>query len=216
MKLRLISSLAVLVGLGVGTETAFSQTNSLFPNNSTAAQTGRGGTGNQTVAGAPGTTQLGQLSNNAAQGGFVGRNDNTGRFVGNTIAGQQNANSNRNFGGSRGGTARGGQNNFNRNNGFGSRGATQRPLIRPVHRIAFRYTASTRTTISTKLQSQYLRITRSNNPQGMTGVNVKLNNRNLVTITGVVGSESDKKLAAALARLEPGVRSVSNKLVVRQ
>lgn len=217
MKHYIFSSLAVLLGMSFGAELAFSQTNSLFPNN-TAAQTGGGTGGNTTVAGAPGTAQLGQLSNNAVQGGFVGRNDNAGRFVGNTNAAQQTGGTNRNLGGGRGGGGRGGAGGGGRggqNNGFGG-GGVQRPLIRPVHRIAFNFSPSTRATISTNLQSQFRRITRTNSLRGMAGVNVNIGNQNRVTITGLVGSESDKKLAAALARLEPGVRGVINQLVVRQ
>ena len=45
-------------------------------------------------------------------------------------------------------------------------------------------------------------------------INVAPTPNGVVILRGKVGSEDQKKLAAAMARLEPGVREVRNELVV--
>ncbi|MCH8828563.1 MAG: BON domain-containing protein [Planctomycetes bacterium] len=204
---------------------AEAQTNSLFGNSGPLSTTGnatqRGGSavsgggaglsGNQLNTGAPGTAQLGDLSSTIGQGGFIGRSDSAGRFVGNTNAGQQSTRTNRTFqavqgGGNRGQTTGG---NFGRNAGGGS---ASQSIFRPVQRVAFvfqrRPVASVRASIQVRLDRLALRSAR------FKGLSFSMNGTSEVVLRGKVKTASTRNLVAALAKLEPGVRKVRNEIVV--
>ena len=168
------------------------------------------------LAGPQFNTQLGQLSATIGQG-FVGRSDTAGRFVGSQTAGQQAI-----LGTSPGGQFGGGQfgggfdrgqtqdrtSGFNQQQGSGARSTR---VVRPRLKIAFEYPerpAAVRTNLTT--QFQRIRTTR----EELSQVQVELGDNQQVTLRGRVASEDDKKLAAMLARLEPGVRSVRNEITV--
>lgn len=183
---------------------------------------GTGGLGGQSanpLGTQAGTTQLGQLSGTVGQG-FVGRSENVGRLVGQRLSGQQGATStNRNFRGvtntgrtGRAGTTVGGTGG----GGFipGAQGGTgPQTTLRPVLRVAFRYpqrqATTIRTSVTKRLRELKLRQTR------FSGVTATLDEGGEVVLRGTVASEETKTLAGNFVRLEPGVRSIRNELVVQ-
>jgi osmotically-inducible protein OsmY len=85
--------------------------------------------------------------------------------------------------------------------------------IRPTQRIAFTYPQRSGSTIESTLETRFGRV--SSRQSGLDGVSVSSEAEGVVVLTGEVDSEENKRLAAVLARLEPGVRSVRNELTVR-
>jgi hypothetical protein len=111
-------------------------------------------------------------------------------------------------GGGRGGAGRG--------TGGGARGGGQvqspRRVIRPVLRIAFDYPqAAPQVESSLNRRFDYVSARLQNRFQFLS---LKASDKGVVTLTGQVQSENDKKLAAAYIRLEPGVRKIENNLTV--
>ncbi|MFQ5735030.1 MAG: BON domain-containing protein [Planctomycetaceae bacterium] len=223
MKTRNLLSIAGIISFALSSA-AYAQTNSLFGNNGPTASTGGSRAGGTTAAtgfgqattpaGASGTAQFGQLNNTTGQGGLIGRNSNVGRFVGQQNAGQQNSRVNRNFQSAQN-TAR---NANSRNTGadpFGARsgGSSSTTTLRPITRVAFRYPQRAMANVNVALRTRFTRLARRR-PR-FRGVNASLGGDGMVVLTGSVGSEDAKSLAANLARLEPGVRTVTNRLVVR-
>lgn len=229
--------LFALIAIAVIPSATFSQS-SRFPNagaagggaatNPTAAasqalggagqQTGTGTTGTGTdgsTIGQGATTGVGQTSgqtvlDSTAIGNntFTGRTTNQG-FVGNTQVGQQQANLNA-FNQMFQGMQRAG--------GQGNRGAgqtnTERFQMRPTLRVGFEYapTTATASVTSPKFVSRFNGIT-ARRPQ-LAGVNISSDYEGRVVLRGSVANEDSKSLAAALLRLEPGVREVVNELTV--
>ena len=219
--------LAVAAVLCVGSiAPASAQTNSLFGNRGPASQIGSNANGafvgqmGSLGSGLTGQSAIGTQPGNSA-GGLVGRNDNTNRFVGNERAGQQPGqnNSSRDFGNT-------GNRNRNRGAGgtgtpfgagqFAGRGQSQRArrIIRPRHEVAFSFPQRNLAAISTSLSSRFIKIGARQN--GLQGLNVTVDQQGTAVLQGEVDSSKSKKLAAILARLEPGVRAVRNELTVRQ
>jgi hypothetical protein len=173
----------------------------------------------------------GQAITLSGQSGFVGRSDNIGTFVGNSRAGQQqggnaapgvnsarqNANSNRAFGAA-GNTNRLGNNNFqNFQNGnvFGQFGNQNQQavkgVLRPQQRVNFEFTPRSTMVVATDIGTRFQNLERV---PALRSINDAPTPHGVVILRGKVGSEDHKKLAAAMARLEPGVREVRNELVV--
>lgn len=130
--------------------------------------------------------------------GFTGR-QNTG-FVGNRNATTNNR-----------GTVTPQFNQFtnqdpSQNNNNSSNSRTKR--ARPQLRIAF---TNPKINIAQTQVELSDRLSRLANIQG---VGASISDKGVATLTGTVTSEDSKKLAEALARLEPGVRSVKNDLQV--
>lgn len=213
-----VSGLAIGL-IGILATSASAQANSLF-GNSSPTNTG-GGTANRgsavggagggtqlqgnALTGGIGTTELGDLANTVGQGAFVGRSDNTGRFVGNANASQQTNNSQQRF--------RGVQNTGGRNVQPGANsGGQTRLTVRPVHRVAFSFQSRTPAKLQSALTRQFVKLA-SRNPR-FQGLTLALNGSSEVVIRGTVKTESARRLAAAMAKLEPGVRSVKNEIVV--
>ncbi len=96
---------------------------------------------------------------------------------------------------------------------FGNQPGSRR-TFRPRHRVAFTHskpaTSEVVTTVRTRLAGLAVRRLTVEN------LIVELDEEGLLTLTGEVDSVETKKLAAAVARLEPGVRNVRNELAVRQ
>ena len=156
------------------------------------------------------STQLGQLSATVGQGGFVGRSDSAGRFVGNARTGQQSIQGT-NVGGQFGGRN---SNSNNQQNNFNNQqtGMLSQRVVRPRLSIAFDYNSRPPAGIQTSLSTEFQRL-RTDRP-ALQGVQVQIGNGRQVVLRGSVPSENDKKLAAILARMEPGVRSVKNELTI--
>jgi osmotically-inducible protein OsmY len=162
---------------------------------------GSGGIGAQTAApvGNEPTFNAGDGSLGAQVGqGFTGR-QNTG-FVGNRNAGASNqASLMQQF------SQFANQGQQNRNN-TSSRSSVPQP--RPQLKIAFTSPQVNLTKTRVDLDDRLGRLAK------IQGVGTTISDQGVVTLTGSVGSEDSRKLAEALARLEPGVRSVKNELVV--
>ena len=126
-------------------------------------------------------------------------------MIGNRLSGQQTGLGNLGSGLDRLGNARGGGNANN---------AAPAPKLtaRPVQRIAFGYDApnpeATRIAVTTRLAGLATR-----RPE-LANVAVAVDGAGRHVLTGVVSDESARGLAAALVRLEPGVREVVNDLTV--
>lgn len=172
---------------------------------------GRGGAGQNGAGGMnqPQLSEFGSAGNQIGQGSFVGRSNNSGRFVGQAQAGQQQSMSRSNFGGQGG---RGGQNG-NNNQNFGQGNQTQNTRkIRPQMKLGFTNPPMATTAVSNTLA---VRLTAAQASLGsVENVNLKLDDAGVVTLTGRVESPEAKSLAAAILRLEPGVRKVVNDLEV--
>ena len=163
--------------------------------------------------------------------GFVGRNFTAPGFVGVRQSGQ----STQGFGrtGAQGFGAGGfnqlggfgfGQNQFggraqrgnDRNQQFGfqnqSMQSGQQPQIIVRSEVAFPYPQQPPIAIATRLEGQLQRIA-SRRPE-FGNLAFQLQPSGDVTLRGTVPDESAKRLAAALVRLEPGVRRVRNELTV--
>ena len=173
----------------------------------------RGLLGNAGIAGSG--AQLGQ-------GGFIGATNNNGAVVGVSANGQAGQGANgagrqqSTFGGGQrlnGGNAsalnrQGGALNQNGDQPAPRPGA-MRPAVKPRLRIAFDYPVATRT--GTIVEQ---RLTGLNRRVIIDGLQVVVA-AGTVTLQGTVNTENDRKVAEALARLEPGVRNVQNLLIVR-
>ena len=186
-------------------------------------------TGGTTGGGAGGGSAAGQQFQNSSRGadvtidtdtasqgvntnfgtGFVGRSDNSGRFVGNQTAGQQGGSRGQqqfgNFGGSRANQF----NSRNTRNQFG--GSSSRRKIRARHVIGFSYKKRPKTMIQSSVTTRFSRLKRY---PAISGIAIAMNDSGVLTLRGDVESESARKLAANLARLEPGVRNIQNELTV--
>lgn len=142
---------------------------------------------------------------NQGQGGFVGRNDSSGRFVGNTQAGGQAAfQQTPNFG------------NRSAASGQSNRGSTSSTrnlnVVRPVLRIAFTHPTIGAGKASDSLKSQIERI---KNNERFTDIGIAIDDKATVTLTGEVETSHEAKLLALIARMEPGVRKVKNEIRAR-
>lgn len=173
-------------------------------NNSGMAGRGAGGAGFENLANSQGM-QFGQLGQNLANAGFIGANQNG--FIGNRMTGQQSGFSNQMMqafqGLSRGGSG------FN-NGQIGS----QAPKlgIRPTQRIAFNFRASTPAAATSRVTTQFRRAS-TRRPE-LAGVTTVAGDSGRVVLRGTVANDEARQLAAAMARLEPGVDDVVNELTV--
>lgn len=189
----------------------------------------RGATGGAGASGRTGTSQggvqqpqfnqFGSVGNAIGQGNFVGRSDNSGRFVGQTQAGQQNAQGGmglgRMGGGGRNGNNNGNNNNGNNNFGGGGNQQAQQRRVRPQLKVAFPTPAIQTATVATTLQ-QRLSTHETLTAGSLKNVNLTMEEGGVVTLRGEVASQDARSLAAAMVRLEPGVRQVVNELTVAQ
>lgn len=199
------------------------------------------GGGGSTTSGV-GTTALGTTANlGFSQQGMVGTANRSGtgtsgRFIGGNQAGGQQGQSQ--FG--QGGQNRTGQNQFGLGaTGQAGRGATGRgrnpnqqnqqnmqgmnqgargraggsntSTLRPQQRVAFDYAVPPSTETQVVLQNRFNSVRTG---PGIKGLNVAFDD-GVVTLRGNVDSEESRKLATMLARLEPGVRTVKDELVVQ-
>ena len=191
----------------------------------TGLGTGIGTTGLGTTG--IGVPMVGMQTGTGTGTGFVGRNFTAPGFVGVRQAGQTGQGFGRTGAGGLGG---GGFNQFGgnqfggnrsqrgneRNQQFGSQSQTgqlnQQPQIVVRSEIAFPYPEQAPAAVAGRLEGQLQRIA-SRRPE-FGNLAFRLQPNGDVTLRGTVPDESARRLAAALVRLEPGVRSVNNELSV--
>lgn len=130
--------------------------------------------------------------------GFVGRADNTSRFVGNENA-EAGGNVQRNF-----------QNRQSSSSGFGT--WTRTTSVRPTMQLGFQPPVTSGVSTVT-LQTPNLNAMQRYVPFQMLNVMV---DEGTAVVNGTVASERERKLAEALLRLEPGIRRVDNQLKIRE
>lgn len=149
-----------------------------------------------------------------AGSGFVGQGNSSGRLVGAQQAGQsrnsRTTNQPRNF-------SQSNRNFSNRSaNSNRFRGSTSnRGSFRPVQKIAFSFPKRASSKVGTSLKARFTELAQlSSRTAALKGISLGVDDAGKVTLSGDVDSERAKRLASALVRLEPGVRSVTNDLTV--
>ena len=90
----------------------------------------------------------------------------------------------------------------------GNTGRSNLKRARPQQRIAFTYPKANLVATQVQMSERFQRMS------GVSGANASVSDEGVATLTGMVTSDDSRKLAEALARLEPGVRSVINELQV--
>jgi osmotically-inducible protein OsmY len=94
----------------------------------------------------------------------------------------------------------------------GAANQQQQRTIRPQLIVAFAAPLPTADLVGTRLQT---RLQKVKNSSSYDGVKIDVEG-NKVILRGEVSSAQDARMAAMLARLEPGVRKVENQLTVRE
>ena len=194
----------------LSTNESRAQNQSLFGNRGPQSQSGLGAGSGSGISGPGQSDLINNLGTTTAfSEGFVGRSDNAGRFVGNQTVGQQT-------------TATRGAGQFNRLGATaGGRGRqqftpgpanTKRRVIRPRQRIAFDYSKPKAEAVGSALRARWQDISARGDKLGT--VRFEVVEAGVVVLSGTVESERAGRLAAALARFEPGVRAVRNELTV--
>lgn len=105
-----------------------------------------------------------------------------------------------------------GQNRNRNNQGQNQQDDVQNSQVRIRPQVSFPYGERQNTAVNTALSGQFDRIGKSN--PDFAGIQFTMDSRSEVTLSGSVPREHAGRLAAALVRLEPGVRSVRNELTV--
>ena len=205
------------------TGTAGSVSSSLTGGNTGGTTTGRtGSTGNTRSTGGTngltnsraGTLSLteGTLNSNVQLGNFAGSGlQNGGTFVGGNVSGtnfQTNSRSEFSAFQNRGGnTGQFGQGNQNRS-------INQRTPVRPQFQIAFTVPPVPAQKIESSLTASVLKLPQLSYSNETITLNV--DDKGVVTMSGTVNSEREKKLLEAFVSMEPGVRKIENELTVAE
>src|SRR5690606_34402977 len=179
--------------------------------------TGQGGNQSATEASGQGSrggggAMSGQTPRGAetiGTGPSVERSDTSGRLVGSSMAGQQAT-----FGLNQALQGlRGFGNNFGTgNNRSGGQQNNERLQLRPTLRVGFE-APSVPPTVATERVTVLMTNIAERRPQ-LTGVTVLGDDSGRVVLRGSVANDDARRLAAALVRLEPGVRQVVNEITV--
>ncbi len=203
--LNLPSSLTGAISSGTSTSGSTSSSSSTGGTTSSSSTSGSSGSGLSSGPGVSGPDFIGFGESTQPEAGeFVGRGSSS-TFVGNQNAGQQAVNV--------GATPQFGP-------GFGNQGLTDRQgaattgkhrgqNIRFPIRIAFTQVVLPAATVQSNLQTQFQLI-----ETDIPGVTARITPEGTAILQGTVDSVGTRKLAAAIARLEPGVRNVQNELQV--
>ena len=151
-------------------------------------------TGNQPIFNAGDGSVGAQIGQNA----FTGQGNNG--FVGSRNAGQATRNrTTPQF-------SQMGDSNVDPNTGNTGNVRTKR--ARPQQRIAFTYPKANLALTQTKLSTRFKQQSK------VAGADTRISDEGVATLIGTVKDEDARKLAEALTRLEPGVRSIVNELKV--
>ncbi|MCA8982922.1 MAG: BON domain-containing protein [Planctomycetaceae bacterium] len=164
------------------------------------AATGQADTGINTDAGSSASI------NREFGDGFIGRSDSAGRFVGNEQAAPQRLNQQTPDFGQR-----------PANNGQGGQ-ASKESQVRPTLRIAFDTSVANsgfNARAPLPLRGIEARLSdRLATSSQFAGVQISTTDEGSLLLQGSVRSEQDRRLAEAFLRLEPGVKTVDNQLLV--
>lgn len=186
----------------------------------TGANTGSFGSGSQGGAGRSGASGSGLGANSMAQptfntgdgslgatigtSGFVGRGDNAGRFIGSQNSTQRRTMNNANqFSQLRN---QGNQNRSNVNN------TNVRQLMRPQVQLGFEPALSPTVATPSDFHAGLMELPGIGSRAE--GVVPSFSGDGVVTLTGTVATEDDRRMMEVLTRMEPGVREVKNELRV--
>jgi osmotically-inducible protein OsmY len=87
-------------------------------------------------------------------------------------------------------------------------GTTNVKRARPQQRISFEYPKANLVRTQVEMSQRFRRL------KTVSGADTSISDEGVAVLTGTVVNDDARKLAEALARLEPGVRSVNNQLQV--
>jgi hypothetical protein len=159
------------------------------------------------LPGMSGTGTTGTTGTTGQRTGMVGQSNT--RFTGLAPAGGQQTTTQNQFQNRNNGRGRGGQNQ--NQNQAGANNNQQQRTIRPQLVVGFTPPAPTADVVATRLSTRLQKIQRG----GFKGVTIEMDGRRAI-LRGEVSSDDDSRMAAMMARLEPGIRSVKNELVVKE
>jgi hypothetical protein len=217
---------AVAVTLGAISTDAFAQ----------QGLTNRGGTetGAATVGGGQGLNDGVEFTTVGDNFGSVGTTQGEGattRVQGSQLANQQGAGDGGTAGGTTGRSFGGGGRNGGGNFGRGNTGGNFNPFaqgsgaslrtIRPSLRLGFTPIVRPKAEVSSLVTRRFVSITNristlSTTNASFSGMRISVGDKGVVTLKGNVASADAKRLAANILRMEPGVRSIKNELVVKE
>ena len=219
-----LAAVAIVTFLGSASAMAQVTNNQSQPNRATTTVGGTAGVSTSPTMATPGGTNLNQGT--GAQptlqdfgSGFVGNSQNSGRFVGSQFSGQQQVqgggSSGRNTFGSSASRGRGGT--TGRRSTMPNQGArsSRTKRVRPRLRVAFITQPRSMTTVKASLDTRFSKLLSRRTELAGVSISVGKVAGHLV-LAGKVPNESALKKAAALVRMEPGVRKVDNQLVIAQ
>ncbi|MBI3863335.1 MAG: BON domain-containing protein [Planctomycetia bacterium] len=158
----------------------------------------------------PGSTATG-ANRQTSQTGFVGQQNTA--FVGNQQARSNQTGMNNQFNNRQGQNRnnRGNQRGGNQNNQTGTAaGSQQSRTIRPQLHVSIDYTKPSVTNATSNLAASFDKIP---SHDALKGVTFEADGSTII-LRGSVDSDETRRLASALVRLEPGVRSVRNELTI--
>jgi len=145
----------------------------------------------------------GSLGDTVGMSGFVGRGDTAGRFVG-----SQNASRQRVTGNSQQFSALQNRNNLNAN----SNTTPPKQLLRPQVQLGFESPLAMTPPVPGNMQTRIAELPAVGSRAA--GVRMQLDSAGVLTLTGTVTSEDDRRMMEILTRMEPGVRDVRNELQI--
>ena len=215
-----LGAVAIVSIFGSASAVAQITNNQSQPSRTTTAVGGTAGISTSPTAAPPGGTNLNQGT--GAQPtlqdfgtGFVGNSQNSGRFIGSQFSGQQQVqgggNSGRNMFGSGG---RGSSGRRTTTNNQRARN-TNTKRVRPRLRVAFITQPRSMTTVKASLDTRFALLLSKR--AELAGVSISVGKvAGHLVLAGKVPNETALKKAAALVRMEPGVRKVDNQLVIAQ
>lgn len=146
----------------------------------------------------------GSLGATIGTSGFVGRGDNAGRFVGSQNSTQRRTSTNANQFSQLRNT--GNQNRGNVNN------TNVRQSMRPQVQLGFEPAATFAGVEPSNFHAQLMDLPGIGSRAA--GIVPSFSGDGVVTLTGTVATEDDRRMMEVLTRMEPGVRDVKNELRV--
>ncbi|WP_442511455.1 BON domain-containing protein [Novipirellula sp. SH528] len=181
--------------------------------NTTGNTANTGNTGNTTGGGttAGGSANADQAFSQIERGTTVGATASTGagfNDIGGAASGVRSAGGLGGFGGFGGGGGFGGLGGLGGLFGNANASTSTKPVIRTRLRSAIEVTPRTSTQIQ---RSATQRMVTLPSHSRIPGVNIRVENGDAI-LEGVVGTEKDRRMSELLLRLEPGVKTIENRI----